>query len=127
MTNQEIYDELGQRGVVVISCLMMMDFDGVRDEKEGHVIIKIANLLTKDEAEANELISGCVKAKNKLETPQNIMNFVSAGANLFKELDKDSKELYLACLKAVAEADGKVTEEEAGLYNLLKKIILGEL
>jgi tetratricopeptide (TPR) repeat protein/uncharacterized tellurite resistance protein B-like protein len=127
MTNQEIYDELGQIGIIMISCIAMMEFDNDNDEKEVAVIVNIAHMLTNnDKAKANELIKKSIEAKNGLKTEHNIMEFVKAGAQIFKELDEKSKEIYLLCIKSVAEADGKVTAEEKSLYNLIYTIINGE-
>ena len=42
------------------------------------------------------------------------------------ELDKATKNIYLNCLKAVAKADGQITNDETDLYNAISNIVLGK-
>ena len=127
MTNQEIYDELGQRGIVLISCIEMMSFDEENDDNEINVILKIADDITgNDEAKSNELLRRCLEVREEMETMERILDYIVAGSELFKGLDKATRIIYLNCLKAVANADGQITNDETDLYYAIFNIVQGK-
>ena len=121
MTNQEIYNDLGQIGVVALVCMEMAGSDGKVDKVEIAEIIKVVKFFSDEDPEPP--ITKAIDYFNKLEMEKRV-NFVINGLKHLGEVLNDAtKKNILLALAAVAEADGIVDENEQLVYNTAKKIL----
>ncbi len=116
MTNQEIYDELGDMGTLILLYLEMAGADGETTEEEAIVMLKASSCFT--DQDVTQFFDGAFKVKAELTFNERLA-YLKAGLGYFAEnLKADTKKNILHSLTLIAGADGTIHDNESALYQL---------
>ena len=116
MTNQEIFNELGDMGTLVLLYLEMAGADGETSEEEALIILKAASCFT--DQDVTQFFDGAFKVKASLSFNDRLA-YLKAGLGYFAEnLPADTKKNILHSLTLIAGADGNIHDNESALYKL---------
>jgi uncharacterized tellurite resistance protein B-like protein len=120
MTNQEIYNELGKEGTLLILFVQMAASDQKLDQSELEAIRQVMSKFT--DKDFSTLLKKVLEIGKKL-TPEKRIDYILAGLDLFAlEFDKKSKDAVIEGLKSIAFADGIIHEAEGTLYSSVVNI-----
>ena len=116
MTNQEIYDDLGQMGTLILLYLEMAGADGETTSLEVLTILKEASCFT--DKDVTQFLDGALKVKGSISFDDRL-TYLKAGLSYFAEnLPAETKKNILHSLTLVAGADGNIHDNESALYKL---------
>lgn len=126
---QEIYDDLGQLGSLVMLGTLVAAVDGEFDESEFDSIINSFVKFAKEDAATpehfSEILEKVTSAHKTLGTFEAKIQFAIAVLNLFKSMfDADLRKAILATYNDVAMADLEMHPNEAALLGLYAKHLL---
>jgi len=116
MTNQEIYNELGNAGTITGLFIEMSNIDGQIDNSEIETIILALKEIV-EPSEINPAINKYFNIRSNLGLERMINYLDKALVSLAKDLDEDMIDQILESLKEIAGADGKVDKSEVTLYH----------
>jgi uncharacterized tellurite resistance protein B-like protein len=127
--SQEIYDDLGQMGSVLMLGTMVAAVDGEVDKKEMESLINVYLNLTSSEEPSpehfGEIMEKVSAAHKSLETFENKLKFAATVLNTFKSsFDEDLRKALMQEYTAIASADFEVHENETALLGLYAKHLL---
>lgn len=116
MTNQEIFDELGEIGTLLALFLEMGASDGHLDENEiGSVIHEMMKFTNQD---LSPFVQSASKIRSKVG-PIGMVKYLSAALDSLAEyFSLETKKAILESLREVAYADGVVKQIEKDLFDL---------
>lgn len=127
--SQEIYDDLGQLGSLVMLGTMVAGVDGQVDESEWDGIIssfvKFANEDAATPEHFGKIMEKVNKAHKSLETFENKIQYATTVLNTFKSaFDADLRKAILGAYNDIAMADLEMHPNEAALLGLYAKHLL---
>jgi uncharacterized tellurite resistance protein B-like protein len=116
MTNQEIFDDLGQMGTLMLLFIEMAGADGEATEDEIDTLCESGSNFT--DQDLIPFIDSAIKVRNTIEAKQRV-EYLGAGLDLFaKELSADMKKGILIELAKIAKADGAIHNNESALFKM---------
>jgi hypothetical protein len=116
MTNQEIFDKLGEMGTLMMLFLEMAAADGqFTDEEIGTVLDAASNFTDKD---VEPFVGRAVEVAKSL-TFQERVDYLHAGLAYFAgKFPADMKKGILIELARIAKADGSIHDNESSLFKM---------
>ena len=121
MTIQEIYDELGQLGTLMLLFLEMALADGELTEKEIDAVIKSAKNFTNGDIKSH--VDKAINFRKSVTTEERI-NYLTVGLAYFENtLDLSVKNGILKGLTSIAKADGRIDPEEMSFFIVAKNLL----
>lgn len=127
--NQEIYDDLGQMGSLMLLGVLVASVDGEIDDSELDTLTSTFVRFANEEAQTAEyygdLLNRVVQAFKRLDTIENQVNYAVLVCNTLKRDLSETmcRELYGEFSK-MAMADGELHENEATLLDIYKDHLL---
>lgn len=119
MTNQEIFDKLGEMGTLMSLFLEMGAIDGNLDQSEIDQVLKCSKLFTNEDV--MPVIASAIVIRKEIGQ-DGVIKYLKAGLSYFgNKFDDDTKEGILLALKSIANADGVIHENEKLLFGLAVK------
>jgi uncharacterized tellurite resistance protein B-like protein len=116
MTNQEIFDEIGEMGTLMLLFLEMAGADGEVTEIEVSAAMGAGECFTDNDLMPH--IDAAVKIFQLLKTEDRI-NYLAAGLGYFAgKLPVDTKKNILVGMAQIAKADGKIHDNENSLFKM---------
>jgi uncharacterized membrane protein YebE (DUF533 family) len=116
MTNQEIYNRLGEMGTLMALFLEMGAIDGHLDDSEINQVIKVSELFTNQDLKP--FIDSAIEIRNEIGQKE-VINYLKAGLTYFGDkFDEETKQGILIALKSIAQADGVIHGNEKLLFDL---------
>ena len=127
--SQEIWDDLGQLGSLVLLGTMVAAVDGDFDEKEGeaiiHTFLKFANEEHNSVDDFKRIMDKVANAHKGLGTFENKVKYAATTLNTFKaNFDADTRKAILGAYNDIAMADLEMHPNEAALLGLYAKHLL---
>jgi uncharacterized tellurite resistance protein B-like protein len=120
MTNQEIYEKVGDIGVLTTTYICMGKADGDFTEDEFLNVYRMVSVLSENPKSA---IEDTLDVINELSFQEKI-DFAGAGLRMLSDkLDSKTKEIIMASLAKIAESDGVISDEEQDFFADVKKIL----
>jgi uncharacterized tellurite resistance protein B-like protein len=119
MTNQEIFDKLGEMGTLMALFLEMGAIDGQLDQSEIDQVLEVSTLFTDQNVMPFiQLAVGLRKEVGQM----GVLKYLQASLSYFGDkFDEDTKKGILLSLKSIANADGVIHENEKLLFDLAVK------
>lgn len=129
MTNQEVFDNLGQLGSVVMLASMVAAVDGSIEESELEAVGNSFAQFVSDEADNldnfKKIWGNVLQAHQDLGDFQGKLEFAVNVLKHFKEIfDEDTRRAMLVEFSKVAMADGELHDQEAQLLGLYTKFLM---
>lgn len=119
MTNQEIFDKLGEMGTLMSLFLEMGAIDGNLDQSEIDQVLKFSKLFTNEDV--MPVIASAIVIRKEIGQ-DGVIKYLKAGLSYFgNKFDDDTKKGILLALKSIANADGVIHENEKLLFGLAVK------
>jgi uncharacterized tellurite resistance protein B-like protein len=116
MTNQEIFNDLGEMGTLMLLFLEMAGADGEFDESEIETIIDGASNFT--DKNLVPFIDSALAIRKAISVEARI-NYLAAGLGYFAgNLSADMKKGILVELAKIAKADGVIHDNESALFKM---------
>ncbi len=116
MTNQEIFDEIGEMGTLLLLFIEMAAADGEVTEEEANLVVKAATCFTDNDVSDN--IDAALKFRNSL-TMEARVGYLAAGLGYFAgNLAAETKTNILYSLAVIADLDGSVNNSESALFKM---------
>jgi uncharacterized membrane protein YebE (DUF533 family) len=116
MTNQEIFDKLGEMGTLMSLFLEMGAIDGNLDQSEIDQVLKFSKLFTDEDV--MPFIASAVAIRKEIGQI-GVIGYLKAGLSYFgNNFDDETKKGILLALKSIANADGVIHENEKLLFDL---------
>lgn len=127
--SQEIWEDLGQLGSLVMLGTMVAAVDGDFDEKEGEAIIqtflRFANEERNSVDDFKRIMDKVANAHKSLGTFENKVKYAATTLNTFKALfNADTRKAILGAYNDIAMADLEMHPNEAALLGLYAKHLL---
>jgi len=127
--SQEIYDDLGQLGSLVMLGTMVAGVDGSVEDSEFESIIgafvKFANEDAANPEHFGKIMEKVHNAHKTLETFENKIHYATSVLNTFKrDFDADLRKAILGAYNDIAMADLEMHPNEAALLGLYAKHLL---
>ena len=119
MTNQEIFDKLGEMGTLMSLFLEMGAIDGHLDQSEIARVIEVSQNFT----DQNVLpFIGLALDVRKEIGQMGVLKYLKSGLAYFgNKFGTETKKGILIALKSIAKADGVLHENEKVLFDLAVK------
>ena len=116
MTNQEIFDDLGQMGTLMLLFIEMAGADGeVTEDEIGTLCDSGSNFTDKDLV---PFIDSALKVRSTLGAKERIA-YLGAGLAMFAgKFPADMKKGILIELAKIAKADGSIHDNESALFKM---------
>ena len=126
MTNQEIYDKLGDIGTLALIGVEMARIDGEVTDEEftaiGNAFVRFASEERKNAESFQSLLDDVMETIHGFESFEDKKSYVeTALLHMAKKYDEDLRRAMLEEITNIAYADDELHEREAGLLNLCKK------
>jgi len=116
MTNQEIFDDLGEMGTLMLLFLEMAGADGNFDESETNAIVDAASNFT--DQDLIPFIDNAIKIRNSISFEARVA-YLAAGLGYFAgKLNANMKTGILVELARIAKADGAIHNNESALFKM---------
>jgi uncharacterized tellurite resistance protein B-like protein len=116
MTNQEIFDKLGEMGTLMMLFLEMAAADGQYSEDEIATIIDAASNFT--DKEVDPFIVSAMRIAKDLSFQERV-DYLHAGLAYFAgKFPADMKKGILVELARIAKADGSIHDNESALFKM---------
>jgi uncharacterized tellurite resistance protein B-like protein len=116
MTNQEIFDDLGEMGTVMMLFLEMAAADGEFSDEEIATVLDSASNFTDNDVEA--YVGRALKTAKSLSFEERVA-YLQAGLAYFAgKFDADMKKGILVELAKIAKADGAIHDNESSLFKM---------
>lgn len=125
MTNQEIYEKLGDIGTLTLIGVEMARIDGEVTDEEftaiGDAFVRFASEERRNAESFQSLLNDVMEVINGFESFEDKKNYVeTALLHMTKKYDEDIRSAMLEEITKIAHADNELHEREAGLLNLCK-------
>ena len=116
MTNQEIFNEIGEMGTLMLLFIEMAGADGDVAEEEVSVILEAGSCFTDNDLTPH--IDAAIEVRKTL-TMEDRIGYLAAGLSYFAgKLAEDTKKNILVGLAQIAKADGKIQDTENSLFKM---------
>jgi uncharacterized tellurite resistance protein B-like protein len=116
MTNQEIFDDLGEMGTLMMLFLEMAAADGEFSDEEIATVLDSASNFTDNDVEA--YVGRALKTAKSLSFEERVA-YLQAGLAYFAgKFDADMKKGILVELAKIAKADGAIHDNESSLFKM---------
>lgn len=116
MTNQEIFDKLGEMGTLMMLFLEMAGADGEVEEDEIATVLDAASNFTDNDVEP--YIGRALEVAKTLSFEERVA-YLKAGLAYFAgKFDADMKKSILVELARIAKADGAIHDNESSLFKM---------
>jgi uncharacterized tellurite resistance protein B-like protein len=116
MTNQEIFDDLGEMGTLMLLFIEMAGSDGEVTEDEIETLCESGSNFT--DKDLSPFIDSALKVRSTLGTEERIA-YLAAGLDLFAgKFPADMKKGILIELAKIAKADGAIHDNESELFKM---------
>ena len=116
MTNQEIFDKLGEMGTLMLLFLEMAGADGKFDESETEAILDAASNFTDEDL--IPFIDSAIKIRKSISFEERVA-YLNAGLAYFAgKLSANMKTGILVELAKIAKADGAIHNNESALFKM---------
>ena len=116
MTNQEIFDDLGDMGTLMLLFLEMAGADGEFAESEIEALIDGGRNFT--DADLKPFIDKAIKVRKSLKFKERV-DYLAAGLGYFAgNLSANMKKGVLVELAKIAKADGVIHDNESALFKM---------
>jgi uncharacterized tellurite resistance protein B-like protein len=116
MTNQEIFDDLGEIGTLMLLFMEMAGADGEFDKSELIAIHEAAQSFT--DGDLDDFFQNAIKIRKSLSFEDRIA-YINSGLGYFAEnLEPGNKKSILNELAKIANADGAIHNNESLLYKM---------
>jgi len=120
MTNQELFDKLGELGTLMLLFLEMTTAD---DEVHDNEIDKMYDLAQNFTSDPETHINNALGVHNALSFESRIAYLRSGLTYFSNKFDDDVKKSILTSLAKIANADGEIHANEEGLFEMAKTIL----
>ena len=129
MTNQEVFNNLGQLGSVVMLASMVAGVDGNIEDSELEAVGNSFARFASDEADNLEnfkrIWGNVMQAHQDLGDFKGKLDFAVNVLTHFKEIfDEDTRRSMLVEFSKVAMADGELHDQEAQLLGIYTKFLM---
>jgi len=129
MTNQEVFNNLGQLGSVVMLASMVAGVDGNIEDSELEAVGNSFARFASDEADNVEnfrrIWGNVMQAHQDLGDFKGKLDFAVNVLTHFKEIfDEDTRRSMLVEFSKVAMADGELHDQEAQLLGIYTKFLM---
>jgi uncharacterized tellurite resistance protein B-like protein len=116
MTNQEIFDDLGEMGTLMLLFIEMAGADGeVTDDEIATLVVAGSNFTDKALV---PFIDSALRIRDTIGAKERV-EYLAAGLNLFaEELSANMKKAILIELARIADADGAIHDSESALFKM---------
>jgi uncharacterized tellurite resistance protein B-like protein len=126
MTNQEIYNKLGDIGTLTFIGVEMARIDGEVDQKEyaaiANAFVRFASEDRQNKESFDNMIKDVMEVIQGFESFEDKKSYVeTALLHMTKKYDKDLRNAMLEEISKIAHADDELHDNEAGLLNLCKQ------
>lgn len=116
MTNQEIFDELGEMGTLMMLFLEMASADGEISEEELETLYESAANFT--ENDVHPFVLNALKVAKTLSFTDRV-SYLKAGLSHFSgKFSAEMKKNILIELAKIANADGSIHDNESSLFKM---------
>jgi uncharacterized tellurite resistance protein B-like protein len=116
MTNQEIFDDLGEMGTLMMLFLEMAAADGEFTDGEIATVLKAATNFTDHDVE--QFVQNALRVAKSLSFEERVA-YLKAGLAYFAgKFDADMKKSILVELARIAKADGAIHDNESSLFKM---------
>lgn len=116
MTTQEIFDELGEMGTLMLLFIEMAAADGEMTEDEIDTLVDSGSNFT--DRDLMPFIESALKVRTTLGGKERIA-YLGAGLDFFaNKFDADMKKGILIELAKIAKADGVIHNNESALFKM---------
>jgi uncharacterized tellurite resistance protein B-like protein len=116
MTNQEIFDDLGELGTLMLLFLEMAGADGEFAESEFEAIVDGLENFT--DADLKPFIDKAYKVRSTLTFEERV-NYLKSGLGYFAgNLSAEMKKAVLVEMAKIAKADGVIHDNESALFKM---------
>lgn len=116
MTNQEIFDDLGEMGTLMLLFIEMAAADGEITEDEIDTLVDSGSNFT--DRDLTPFIDSALKVRTTLGAKERVA-YLGAGLDLFADnFDADMKKGILIELAKIAKADGAIHNNESALFKM---------
>jgi uncharacterized tellurite resistance protein B-like protein len=116
MTNQEIFDDLGEMGTLMLLFLEMAGADGKFDESETEAIVDAASNFT--DQDLRPFINDAIRIRKAISFEERVA-YLNAGLAYFAgKFPADMKKGILVELATIAKADGAIHDNESALFKM---------
>ena len=127
--SQEIWDDLGQLGSLVLLGTMVAQVDGEVAEEEGSAIVQTFLQFAPDEHNSKDdlfrILDKVMNAHKSLGTFENKIDYALTTLNTFKaKFNADTRKAILGAYNDIAMADLEMHPNEAALLGLYAKHLL---
>lgn len=127
--SQEIWDDLGQLGSLVLLGTMVASVDGDFAEEEGSAIVQTFLQFAPEEHNSvddfKRIMNKVSSAHKSLGTFENKIHYATTTLNTFKaKFDADTRKAILGAYNDIAMADLEMHPNEAALLGLYAKHLL---
>jgi uncharacterized tellurite resistance protein B-like protein len=116
MTNQEIFDDLGEMGTLMLLFLEMAGADGEFSEAEIGTVLESASNFT--DHDVDQFVQNALGVAKAL-TFQERVDYLNAGLAYFAgKFSAEMKKGILVELAKIAKADGAIHDNESALFKM---------
>jgi uncharacterized tellurite resistance protein B-like protein len=116
MTNQEIFDDLGEMGTLMMLFLEMAAADGKFTDEEIATVLDSASNFTDHDVEP--FVQNALKVAKSLSFQERV-DYLHAGLAYFSgKFSADMKKGILVELATIAKADGAIHDNESALFKM---------
>lgn len=116
MTNQEIFDDLGEMGTLMMLFLEMASTDGEISTEEAETLYESASNFT--EQDVHPFVVDALKVAKTLSFKDRV-DYLNAGlAHFSDKFSAEMKKNILIELAKIANADGSIHDNESSLFKL---------
>ena len=120
MTNQELFDKLGELGTLMLLFLEMMTAD---DEVHDSEMDKMYDLAQNFTSNPEPHINNAIAVHVALSFESRVAYLRSGLTYFSSKFDEDVKKNILSSLALIATADGEIDANEKGLFDMAKVIL----
>jgi uncharacterized tellurite resistance protein B-like protein len=116
MTNQEIFDDLGEMGTLMMLFLEMATADGECSKEELETIFESAANFTDQNVE--QFLRNAIRVAKTLSFEDRV-SYLNVGLEFFSEkFSAEMKKSILHELAKIAHSDGTIHDNESSLYKM---------
>jgi uncharacterized tellurite resistance protein B-like protein len=116
MTNQEIFDDLGEMGTLMLLFIEMAGSDGEITEDEIGMLVESGSNFT--DQDLSPFIDSALEVRTTLGAKERIA-YLAAGLEMFSgKFPDDMKKGILIELAKIAKADGAIHDNERALFKM---------
>jgi uncharacterized tellurite resistance protein B-like protein len=116
MTNQEIFDDLGEMGTLMMLFLEMASTDGEISTEEAETLYESASNFTKQDV--HQFVLSAMRVAKTLSFNDRV-SYLNAGLAHFSEkFSAEMKKNILIELAKIANADGSIHDNESSLFKM---------